>query len=85
MPDDPTLAVRAGRREHMNRAFEAVESMFAAALANRERLVVFVAAHITFCHKRDSSPYWFAGIGQSGLVKLFSKTPAVDLFTRGVC
>jgi len=42
--DDPAAAMRASRCENLDRAFEAVKNVVLAALDNRERLVVVVAA-----------------------------------------
>ena len=46
MPYDAAAAMRADRRQHMDRAFEAVEDNGAAAHLNLETLVVVIAALI---------------------------------------
>jgi hypothetical protein len=53
--DDPTAAMRARRRERMNRAFEAVKRVRRASHANFERLVVVVSAYLADGHIAHSS------------------------------
>jgi hypothetical protein len=48
--DDADAAILAGRRQRMDRAFEAVEGMGGAVHAHLERLVVVVAAGFTSGH-----------------------------------
>src|SRR5690349_11409809 len=50
MPDDLASAMRACRRDRVNRAFEAVEDVCATAKSNFERLVVFVPADLASRH-----------------------------------
>ena len=50
MPDDAAAAMRAGGRERLDRAFEAVEDHGAAAHGDLEALVVVVAALFTSRH-----------------------------------
>ena len=56
VPDDAALAMRAFRREHVNRAFEAVEGVFLPVPPNCEGFVVIVPAHIAFGHTLKSHP-----------------------------
>ena len=42
-------------RQHVNRTFEAVERVFFAVGLNRERLVIFVAAHFAGTHDPSSN------------------------------
>ena len=49
--DDVTLAMRALRREHVNRTFETVEGVLLPFLPNGEGFVVIVSAHVAFRHK----------------------------------
>src|SRR5947208_35581 len=51
VPDDLAPAVRACRRHHRNRAFEAIEYVGFAVLGNFECLVVIVSAQFAFGHK----------------------------------
>ena len=51
MADDPDTAMRAHRRERVNRAFETVENMSLAPHHNLEAFVVVVAAELAFGHE----------------------------------
>src|SRR5215217_3243118 len=54
--DDPDAAVLAGRGERVDRALEAVEHVrLVVGQGYPKRLVVFVAAHLTFGHLFSSS------------------------------
>ena len=48
--DNPDAAMRAGRRQCMDRAFEAVERVGLATLDHLKRLVVIVPAGFADCH-----------------------------------
>ena len=50
MSHDFAMAVRARRRQQMNRALEAVEGVRRVALQHLEGLVVVIAAHFTLSH-----------------------------------
>ena len=50
VPDDPAIAMRANRRERVDGAFEAVESVVLPADDYFKRLVIFVVANLTCCH-----------------------------------
>lgn len=52
--DDTDAAMRAGRRQRMDRAFEAVEGVGLAALDHLKRLVVIVPAGFADCHDTTS-------------------------------
>src|SRR5438067_4511097 len=55
MPDDADAAMGAGRRQRVDRALEAVESVSDAVLGDLKRLVVIVAAGFTSLH--DTPPH----------------------------
>ena len=48
--DDPAVAVRANRRQRMDRTFEAVESVTLSAHDDFKRLVTFVLANFACRH-----------------------------------
>jgi len=50
--DDPAAAMRTRRRENLDRTLEAVENVVLSGLADRECLVVFVAAELALLHDR---------------------------------
>src|SRR5438874_2484951 len=50
VPDDPAVAVIAGRREGVDRALEGVERVRLAVADDLERLVVLVPAYLTLAH-----------------------------------
>ena len=50
VPDNPALAMGAGRRQRLDRAFEAVEDMTLAGDNYFECLVVLVFANFAFSH-----------------------------------
>jgi len=52
--DDPAAAMRARGRENLDRTLEAVEDVVPAGMADRERLVVFVATQLASLH--DQTP-----------------------------
>src|SRR5512134_121090 len=71
--DDAALAVRAGRRERLYRALEAVERMRGAGEGDVHRLVVIVAAGLTAGH--GLSPFRRRGAASSGpcVSRVFSR------------
>jgi hypothetical protein len=48
--DDPAVAVRANRRQRMDRALEAVEGVVLAGNDHFKRLVIFILANFAFSH-----------------------------------
>ncbi|MBA2584884.1 MAG: hypothetical protein H0U99_00160 [Chthoniobacterales bacterium] len=48
--DDFATAVRAGRRDHVDGAFEAVEGVSFTPGGDLKRFVVVIAAHVAFSH-----------------------------------
>src|SRR5262245_23792597 len=52
MADDLATAMRAGRCERVDRAFEGVERVSAIPCRDSERLVIVIAAHFALCHRR---------------------------------
>jgi len=50
MSDDPAVAMRANRRQRVDRALEAIEGVVLSANDYFERLVIFVLANFTCSH-----------------------------------
>jgi hypothetical protein len=50
VPDDPAMAVRANRRECVDRAFEAIKSVALAGNDYLKRLVIVIFANFAFRH-----------------------------------
>jgi hypothetical protein len=50
VPDNPAGTVRANRRQRVDRALEAVESVVLPANDNFKRLVIFVFANFAYSH-----------------------------------
>ena len=50
MPDDSAIAVRADRRQCVDRAFEAVERVMLSGYDHLKRLVIFIFANFAFSH-----------------------------------
>ncbi len=50
VPNNPAVAVRANRRERMNRALETVEGVMLAGNDHFKRLVIFIFANFAFSH-----------------------------------
>ena len=48
--DHPTVAVRANRRQRVDRAFEAIEGMMLAGNDHFKRLVIFILANFACSH-----------------------------------
>jgi hypothetical protein len=70
--DHATLAMRTGRREHVNRAFEAVEYVRALADGDLERLVIVVPADLAFRHcpvRLNVRPEWVHSAGHLPVLK----------------
>ena len=53
MADHAAAAVPACRRQRVNRALEGVKDVFVTIERHGERLVVFIAAHFAFSHRRS--------------------------------
>ena len=53
--DDPTVAVRANRRERMDRALKAIEGVVCAGNDYLERLVIFVSTNFACSHTKCPS------------------------------
>jgi len=54
MSDDPTLAMRANRRQRVYRALEAIEGVVLPCNDNVESLVIFVFTNFAFSHTKVS-------------------------------
>jgi len=52
MSDDPAVAVRANRRERMDRALKAIEGVVCAGNDYLERLVIFVSTNFACSHTK---------------------------------
>jgi hypothetical protein len=50
MPDDSTIAVRADRRQRVDRAFEAIECVMFSGYDHFKRLVIFIFANFACSH-----------------------------------
>ena len=50
VPDDPAVAVRADRRQRVDRAFEAVEYVMLSGYDHFKRLVIFIFANFACSH-----------------------------------
>ena len=50
VPDHPTVAMRANRREGMNRAFETIEGVMLAGHNHFERLVILIFTNFACSH-----------------------------------
>jgi hypothetical protein len=50
MTDDPAVAVRADRRQGVDRAFEAIECVMLSGYDHFKRLVIFILANFAFSH-----------------------------------
>ena len=62
VPDDPTMAVRAYRRERVNRALKAIKGVLLASDDHLERLVILVFANFAFSHTKSSGVGSFAAV-----------------------
>ncbi len=61
MPDDPAVAVRANRRQCVDRAFEAIECVMLSGYDHFKRLVIFIFANFACSHTqffRASTALW---------------------------
>jgi hypothetical protein len=59
VPDDPAIAVRADRRQGVDRAFEAIECVMLSGYHYFERFVIFIFANFACSHTqlfRSSAP-----------------------------
>ena len=52
VPDDPTVAVWADRRQRMDRAFEAIECVMLSGYDHFKRLVIFILANFACSHTK---------------------------------
>ncbi len=50
VPNNPTVAMRANRRERMDRAFETIEGVMLAGHNHFERLVILIFANFACSH-----------------------------------
>jgi hypothetical protein len=56
VPDDPAVAVRADRRQRVDRAFEAVECVMLSGYDHFKRLVIFIFANFACTHTQSFAP-----------------------------
>jgi hypothetical protein len=74
VPDDPAVALRTNRRQRVDRALEAIESVTLPANDDFKRLVIFVLTNFAFSHTQS------ARAGQRSRQGFPSAVPLVALF-----